>query len=394
MTSLAEVRHLPRREQLVNPYYNISARLGLHVEPSGVKGLYTQLENGDLNASVWFKEVRDSVKRCRPQILTIDSLSSVNVSTHRDTHGMKMNTWLHLPARPSDIGRDGIWLVAADTITANNFAFSPEDSLDQRLKDRIVSNQLKGLSKGKDTAERMVPAINPPVSQSARIEDIALTAAVTALSLALAEVDEPSFSRRDALRLAAVGLFGLSAASKQFHLFSSEYPKKQVPAYTSAIDERNKKLMDIATNNISGLEWINARNGLYVLKTKDAMDILVEDGDLPELGVPALIVAGEMHKYGINNLLESEEACAEAIRQYVSSLFAVIDRYKKEIDPSLDILKARERLKQVVSEMAIMKVREPKKTDILHSVSDRISDAISIKCTLPSKRVTEALKAA
>ena len=162
----------------------------------------------------------------------------------------------------------------------------------------------------------------------------------------------------------------------------------------------SKPVAQIEAADISELDWLEARNGLFVLKNRDAVDLLEQRG-LIGPGEPADIAGGSGHIIGIDRLMNDESACRAAIYKYFNKIYQIAKLYKGEIDPHLNLDDTLQVLKEIVSQMVIIGFDKAKPipqglTDgaaIKKAVVQTIREAATFKIAQPSPRVLEALEA-
>ncbi len=380
---MSSVEHDPHKVP-----YDISCVYGSHYED----GVFERYQKGDQNANVWeYSDVLQQVSRLQPKLLTVDSMypQIEGISVYGEG---REDTAIWMPGKPDQINREGRVLVVAGDSFLEGVDFLPElkayDPYRVAVIKQIEKEREKKFGKGDHfKTSWLIKGVEP--------ETVALFASFSLLTASLLRAQGKFSNRRNLTRrdfLKYTGIFtGLTIlAGTGVKVGTAD---RLVDGYFDAEDPNEKttyqELAEIfgAELTIEPKDWLNARNALYVLKTKDAIDIVG-----PFNGSPSVIIAGSHHEVGMEDLLQSDEACREALLQYTEKMFGVIDHVaaldkNKNTDPTLGI-RAKVQLASLLSKILITDAYmhptySGKKIPIFYPYKDYRYE---------SKRVQEALK--
>ncbi len=304
--------------------------------------------------------------------------------------------WLGSPGDPTKLNPKGdAWIVMADSLGGNHTYFpqAQQAGLDRAIREEMEYEDSAFRDK-LDTGiqKKGEQKIGPGLT--AFDHNIGLTIVSAALGVLGAHQGKEYLSDKQPISRRAVIGAGARVGAALF--FSKAFSKGPVRHRQLSEEEAMQVYYDSDASKVPGSDWINARNALYILKTKDALDWLSKNGKLETDDAPpsAAIVAGTGHAVGIKELEGSDENCALAIRKYMSILYGVIDQYCDSVDPSLDRETAKAMLTDQVLRVDMVRFGNNTDTsgDSVLNAAGQIKSRIVDQASFRSSRVAKALQ--
>ncbi|HSW47842.1 MAG TPA: twin-arginine translocation signal domain-containing protein [Candidatus Saccharimonadales bacterium] len=393
-------RHSDLSEAFQTKWHKIGFEPGNHdyysdKDPKKNRDILGEVTAGKFDSHTWNPEVAQRLQQYhpRPKVLTIDS-AYTGVSYEKSEDGInkssnepdRVSMWAWLPENPSQINPDGpLYVVSSEQLVPVNeghsfFKEGEEEELRAAFNTKI------------DKDYKQFPTQLDREAQHDITKLLFVAMGLGAAGIAIDELTTTEQKRHEksghVSRRKLLGMAGAGAVAVALGAGVSEERKsllgKAVETPSLRRKEQFLKLADLISPGSSyTTDWLNARNAMYVLKTKDSMDALQESGAITKED-QAAIVAGGGHSRGVNELLGSDEACVEAIQKYTKALFKLVDKYAKK-DQSV---KVKESIVEILASVNIFDVRDPKPEA---TIERSLLKAVRFKGGGRSNRVYDAL---
>jgi hypothetical protein len=351
-----------------------------------------ETDQGATDAFRWNPQVLQRLQQYdpRPKVLTIDGLGT--------NMGENYDFWSMLPGKPSDIHESGaIYVVASEQLVTRSSAFTGtvdrdiQDALEKNFReDRDSFHENNDRKAMEDIRKVLLAAGGVQLARTfyesfaQQPDDKEVRADTTA-----ADKAKSGISRR---RILGIGLLGAGAlATDEIGRRVSKSRLSRILGASNATtqDRKNSQIREIDLLSPRGIvydDWLNARNAMYILKTKDSMDFLEKSGKITPQE-KAAIIAGNAHSVGMNRLMGNDRACVEALRKYAGELFRIIDKCA-EANAHLNPGDIKGNLIKIMSETDIHEVRDLADEP---NVAKRLNDAFVYRAGGVSPRVFDAL---
>jgi len=373
--------------------YSIEFEPADHVsEQEEAEEIFNRYKNGDPTAHSWKSvELLDRLWDQQAEILFIDGLESsyfYDAESNSNIPGPphKDDLWQDLPASPEKINKKRkIRVVSGDNANVGISLVDRDPNAAAEMEAK-VSRDLESVG----GAELNIEALLHYDALALLIISGVINAGAGAVIYKLGQKN--IISRRTMLAMimssaAGVGLFGL---------FNTVGQSGQIGA--SANSDRIKDfglwLSNITKPRLLPSDYLQMRTAMFIMKLKDAIDYQHEQNpqNFPS-DIPASIVAGMTHSRGALDLLNSEEACAEAVRKYIIEGFDPILKKMLKLNPNIKREDAIRKIKTYLAATHISEVVEPDQSTVgTTNFPEAARAAITEVASFPSNRILEALK--
>lgn len=386
----------PSKEKL-GKGYDIHFEPGDHGQLQHQTATLTAVRKGNFSSHLWNAEVLKRIKEYGPKVLTLDSLGTHIDRTENLEDGAQaihfspidpIGVWADLPGKPSEINPIGeVFVVFGDQLTSSRSFYGLED---QQALTSVIQKELSN-----NLAPRHEDAVFFQDVSKALAGVTGLAGITRYIQSREKEDDELTRhyyqSRREFMNMAGKGV----TAAVLGRTISNVRNISTLFAGTAPTEAKKDHSVDF-TDRISPRILVNgpqldARNALYILKTKDALDLLRKDKDISSAD-SAAIIAGYSHSLGINRLMKNDANCAEAIRTYKKVLYGIVDDYKKRVNPSIDVQAARTNIEFNLASMHTYRITDPRTIGIGEKPEDQLKKSMEVVGAGWSQRVLDALK--
>lgn len=276
-------------------------------DPAELERIFTETQNGDIDATVWNGNVKRRIKTYKPSVLAIDSVMPTMFDADgRVPASMKLSLLSGMPGRPSELnGTDKITVIATDNTYGTTDTGIIHGGLNLLSNVALVGGAAKVGAEAYTVMSKKVtkPADRPVYDQEAA-----------------ADYRRSLERKSDRRNFVACGLASLMLAARYSPFFASYAPNESLKNIGSEIDNvlgevSLSRLVDV---NSYGTK-VMGRTALMISK----LDDILQTGTYGSLGS---VVFGYGHLADAKELHASKDLCSEKIRDLTQYMI----QYAKE----------------------------------------------------------------